>query len=156
MPDATEIAIALRIAKRDAFKRRLDGMTPADRRVMVEQARREDRWPDDAWLRRHARKMLPPRTPGQYVTWGQLVKRRPRTHVYAFIHLAGPGGTGDGHEGLAFIDPTERTLVWFDLETDRNVSIFDLDEPEADFITRKGNMYWRLEDTELSPPATSR
>jgi hypothetical protein len=55
-----------------------------------------------------------------------------------------------GTEGLAFIDPLERSLVWFDLRAHHNVSCFDLDESVPAFLARMGDLYWRLPDTEVT------
>ncbi len=133
---------ALLVAKRKILRERLDAMTTEERRDLVDAARQESRWPPPPWLARHVADHSPERTPHQYAEWAQQIKRRPGTQVYALIHPI------HANEALAFIDPTDRVLVWFDLESNLNLSCFYMDEPLQEFLQRQGASYWRLEDTE--------
>jgi hypothetical protein len=140
----TDFAQQLLTARCEALKQRLDALTPEDRWALVDAARSENRWPSDQWLRDHAAEHSPERTPEQYRAWAQAIKRRPGTQVYALIHII------HGNEALAFIDPRERSLVWFDLDSDRNLSCFYIEETFAIFLAHKGTLYWRLPDVELT------
>jgi hypothetical protein len=140
----TNFAIALASAKRDALKRRLEEMTAKERWEFVDSARQQNRWPSTGWLERHRAEKMPDLTRGQYRSLAQSVKRRPGTLVYALVHLV------HGNEGLAFIDRDRRILVWFNLETQRNLSCLYLEETVDAFLEQKGDFYWRLPDTELT------
>jgi len=139
----TELGIMLVAAQRAAFAARLGAMTPQEQRDLVDAARRETGWPPGAWLREHARVHGHGRSPEQYAAWAQNIKNRSGTQVYAMIHASRP------NEGLAFINPAERSLVWFQLSEHRNFSCFYLDETVDAFVAQKGDLYWRLGDTEL-------
>jgi hypothetical protein len=139
----TNFGIALLRARREAFARRLDVMAAAERWQLVEEARQEERWPNAAWVKSHRAEKMPDLTAAQYKTLAQSVKRRPGTQVYALIHII------HGNEGLAFIDPERRVLVWFNLDEARNFSCFYLEESVDAFLEQKGDFYWRLPDTEL-------
>lgn len=118
-------------------------MSGDDRRALVDAARKEDRWPNRGWLESHRAEKMPDLTTPQYVALAQGVKQRPGTHVYALIHIV------HGNEALAFIDPDRRLLVWFSLDDRVNLSCFYLEETLEVFIQQKGDLYWRLPDTEL-------
>src|SRR5262245_7970150 len=93
-----------------------------ERRALIDAARKEDRWPNRGWLESHRAEKMPDLTTPQYVALAQSVKQRPGTHVYALIHIV------HGNEGLAFIDPARRLLVWFSLDDHVNLSCFYLEE----------------------------
>lgn len=137
------------VGRRDRFRARLEAMSIDERRALVDAARRETRWPSRRWLEEHAAKRLPRRTPEQFAQWAQLVKYRPRTRVYAYIAISDTG-PADGKEGLAFIDPKEGSMVWFDVEAGRNLTVVVHDEPVDTFLAEKGAWYWRLADCELT------
>lgn len=118
-------------------------MTVKERWALVDAARQEDRWPNRRWIESHRAEKMPDLTLGRYVALAQSVKRRPGTQVYALIHII------HGNEGLAFIDPERRLLVWFSLDAHRNFSCFYLEETLDVFLEQKGDLYWRLPDTEL-------
>lgn len=143
MSPQTNFGFALSVARREAFARRLAEMATEDRWALVDAARQEDRWPNRAWIESHRAEKMPDLTLGQYVALAQSVKRRPGTQVYALIHII------HGNEGLAFIDPEHRLLVWFSLDAHRNFSCFYLEETLDVFLEQKGDFYWRLPDTEL-------
>jgi hypothetical protein len=139
----TNFGMTLLRARREAFAARLDAMAAAERWQLVEDARPEELWPDAAWVERHRAEKMPDLRVAQYKALAQSVKRRPGTQVYAFIHLI------HGNEGLAFIDPERRLLVWFNLDVNRNLSCLYLEESVDAFLELKGDLYWRLPDTEL-------
>lgn len=139
-----DLASALLAARRKAYAERLEGMNPEDRWNLVDRARAETKWPNQAWLQDHAMRKGAGRTVAQYREWTQAIKRRPGTLVYAIIHVV------HGNEGLAFIDPRERSLVWYHLEWAANLSCLYIEESLDDFIASKGELYWRLPDTELN------
>jgi hypothetical protein len=142
----SDLRDTLTAALRQSLAARLEAMTPGDRRALVDAAREESRWlgePDRSWLHTHARKHGHDRTDEQYRAWGQAIKKRPGTQVYAMIHPI------HGTTGLAFIEPTQRVLVWYDLDQGVNRSCFYLDETVEGFLANKGDLYWRLPETEL-------
>ncbi len=143
MSPPTNFAIALARAARDALARRLEQMSAEERCQLVEAARQEARWPSRQWVESHRAEKMPDLTRAQYVALAQSVKRRPGTHVYALVHIV------HGNEGLAFIDPNLRVLVWFNLDDNCNLSCLYLEESVDAFLEQKGDMYWRLPDTEL-------
>jgi hypothetical protein len=153
LPDATDIRILFLRAKATAYRRRLDAMTPEQLVAYVASARVEQRWPPDPWLADHASKRLIRRTPRQYADLGQAIKRRPATQVYAAIHAAYSGGSSDGAETLIFIDPVHREMVWFDVESWWNVSVLDISVPVDQLIAQKGELCWKLADSQ--PPRKS-
>jgi len=140
----TNFGMALARARREAFARELEAMTPRDRWSLVDQARHDDRWPNPGWIARHCGEKMPDLTSSQYVALAQAIKRRPGTHVYAFIH------SSHGNSGFAFIDPERRVLVWYSLDDHLNLSCFYLEETVEAFLRPKGDLYWRLPDSELS------
>jgi hypothetical protein len=142
--DQSALAIKLGEAVRSAFADRLAAMTPQERFDLADRARRDRRWRPPDWLQTHALKHGHGRTPRQYEEWAQLIKNRSRTQVYAMVHPL------YRTEGLAFIDPIKRSLVWYDLSGGYNVSCFDLDETIQHFLAKKGIWYWRLPDAELA------
>ena len=144
MSAPTNFGIAFLRAKREAFARRLDEMTPDERWRLVDEARHEERWPYRKWVEDHRAEHMPDLTDSQYTALARSVKRRPGSHVYALIHVI------HTNEGLAFIDPERRLLVWFNLEAHRNFSCFYLEESVDAFLGQKGEFYWRLPDTELA------
>ena len=144
MSPATDFGITLVRARREAFARRLDAMTPEERWQLVEQARLEDRWPGSSWIESHRAEKMPDLTPAQYTALARSVKRSPGTEVHAYVHIV------HGNEGVAFIDRRRQLLVWFNLETQRNLSCFYLEESVDAFLEQKGDLYWRLPDTELT------
>lgn len=119
-------------------------MSPGERWHLVDAARKEEGWPSQWWIESHRAEKMPDLTPDQYVALAQSIKRRPGTHVYAFVHIV------HGNEGLAFIDPQRRILVWFNLDESRNFSCFYLEETLENFLKQKGDLYWRLPETELT------
>lgn len=144
MSRQTDLGAALVLARREAFARRLDDMSPEERWELVDAARKEMRWPNPRWVESHRSEKMPDLTVTQYQALAQAIKRRPGTHVYAFIHIV------HGNEGLAFIDPERRLLVWFSLDDHVNMSCFYLEETLEAFLDQKGDLYWRLPDTELA------
>lgn len=143
MSPPTNFGMALLVARRDAFGRRLAEMTAEERWALVDLARQEDRWPNRGWIESHRAEKMPDLNLGQYVALAQSVKRRPGTQVHALIHII------HGNEGLAFIEPERRILVWFSLDAHRNFSCFYLEETLDVFLEQKGDLYWRLPETEL-------
>jgi len=139
----TNFGMALLRARREAFATRLNVMATVERWQLVEDARHEELWPDAGWVERHRAEKMPDLTAAQYKALAQAVKRRPGTQVYAYVHLI------HGNEGLAFIDPERRLLVWFNLDVNRNFSCFYFEESVDAFLEQKGDFYWRLPDTEL-------
>jgi hypothetical protein len=140
----TNFGLAFAEARRRTFASRLEAMGTQERWDLVDSARKEESWPDSAWLESHCAEKMPDLTPTQYVALTQSVKRRPGTQVYALIHSI------HGNEGLAFIDPDRRVLVWFNLDDQVNLSCFYLEETLDAFLRPKGDLYWRLADTELA------
>ena len=143
MSRQTNLGMALALARRDAFARRLEAMTSAERWDLVDAARKEVRWPNPGWIESHRSEKMPDLTTSQYQALAQSIKRRPGIHVYAFVHVI------HGNEGLAFIDPERRLLVWYSLDDQVNMSCFYLEETVEAFLAQKGDLYWRLPDTEL-------
>lgn len=144
MPRQTNFGLALVRARRTAFAHELEAMSAQERWDLVDRARHEARWPDRDWIASHCAEKMPDLTPSQYVALAQAVKRQPGTNVYAYVHSV------HGNAGFAFIDPQRRILVWFSLDHERNLSCFYLDETLEAFLRLKGDLYWRLADTELS------
>jgi hypothetical protein len=136
--------MALVRARREAFALELEAMSPQERWKLVDIARHDDRWPDPGWLARHCSEKMPDLTSGQYLALAQSIKRRPGTQIYAFIH------SSHGNAGLAFVDPDRRILVWYSVDDRVNLSCFYLEETVEAFLRPKGDLYWRLPDTELS------
>lgn len=119
-------------------------MTPEARWALIDLARQQTTWPSISWLRLHVAEHASGRNETQYIAWAQSIKRRPGTQVYALVHPL------HGTEALAFIDPKERVLVWFDLERNANLSCFYLDLPLPDYLAERSDTQWRLPDTELT------
>ena len=107
----------------------------------MQHARLSDAWPNERYVRWHARKHGEGRSGDQYVAWAQAIKNRPGTEVYAYVH-------SDMTCGFAFINRREDAVVWFSLDEDQNMSVFHPDEGVSRFLDRK-TTYWRLRETEL-------
>jgi hypothetical protein len=126
------------------YRAYLDGLGAVGRQDFVDAARRNEDWPDRAFLVSHAVKWGAGRRPDAYAQWAFDIKNRPGVRVSAYIH------TVKGNRGLAFVDMDEGTVVQFDCDQNLNFDCFQPSKGTRPWVTDKeaSAMMWRLKDTE--------
>lgn len=110
----------------------------------MDAARRNEDWPDQAYLISHARKWGVGRQADAYAQWAYDTKNRPGTRVYAYIHPV------KGNRGLAFVDLDQDVVVQFDCDQNLNFDCLQPSQGTRPWVADKeaSRAMWRLKDTE--------
>jgi hypothetical protein len=126
------------------YRAYLDKLTPEARADFVDAARRNEDWPDKAFLVSHANKWGEGKRADAYADWAYLIKNRPGVRVYAYIHPV------HLNRGLAFVDMDEGWIVQFDADLNQNFECFRPPKGIRPWVADKEALgtHWRLKETE--------